>query len=137
MTRAFYFGFGEFGRRLRIAILKFFISERDLDADNLISYLMSYDFYPGHMDRKDLEREGLTTTSEGGVLRPEARRLPPSNFKTLPPPSFIKWTLEAGVGGFWPIAAQSILENFPDNLEEINKQKPDKLDVWKVEKERT
>ncbi|MEM3942660.1 MAG: hypothetical protein QXJ59_01135 [Thermofilaceae archaeon] len=109
MVNGLYIGFGDFGTNLAISILKLYLEEKELNQrrSELISDLICYDFYPGvHFNRK-LEINGLLPRT-GDTLYLESSRIPIPQYKILPSPAGA--SLDAGVGSFWPLALESVLQ---------------------------
>jgi len=109
VVNGLYIGFGDFGANLAVSILKLYYEEKELNQrrSELISDLVCYDFYPGvHFNRK-LEINGLLPRI-GDTLYLESSRIPIPQYKILPSPAGA--SLDAGVGSFWPLALESVLQ---------------------------
>lgn len=135
MLTGFYFGFGEFGRKLAIDISNLYKSEKELDPYKIIGFLMCYDFYPGVHFLQELEKLGLKEVAGDGKIYLEASRIPVPEYKQL---SVRIESLDAGVGSFWPIASEAVKENFSKSEGALggNNQYTDTLDLKNIEDRR-
>ena len=136
MLTGFYFGFGEFGRRLAVEISNLYRSGRELDPYRMVGFLICYDFYPGVHFLQELEKLGLKEVTGDGKLHLEASRIPIPEYKQLSVERVE--SLDAGVGSFWPIASEAVKENFDRSERALrgDSRYADTLDFQKIEEMR-